>query len=133
MNIHSPIVSSSCILPVSKKQLDRLTEIIERIGDYSQRINLKFIDANQWEHTDIELYCSQLNKLSVNIRKKLNIFAHLIKRENSCKAGVTEFTLAPDGKLYPCPGYYYECPNEVICDVDEIECIQSMQRLIKYQ
>ena len=126
LNIYSPIVSSSCILPVSRKQLDHLAEVIERIGDYSQRINLKIVDASLWGQTDIELYCSQLSKLSVNIRRKLNIFAHLIKRENGCKAGVTEFALAPNGKLYPCPGYYYECPNEVICDVNEIECLQSI-------
>ncbi len=125
-NIDNPIEAGSCILPISRTGLDHLMETITKVGNHSKLINIKFMDISCWDPSDIEKYRMQLCSLGKTLREKLNIFAHYNKRENTCNAGVTEFALAPNGKLYYCPGFYYECPSEAICSIDKIETLSSI-------
>lgn len=39
-----------------------------------------------------------------------------LKNMNNCNAGVNHFTFAPNGKMYICPGFYYEKSDEYIGD-----------------
>ena len=90
------------------------------------RINLKFKDLFQWEQSDYDLFSLQLNGLEKSLQAKLNILTNCLKGDRNCKSGVTEFTLAPNGKLYPCPGFYYELPNDELCVADEINKLKTM-------
>ena len=125
-SLQAPIHSNACILLVNRISLRHLSDDIKRIVDFSMRINLKFSDIGEWEQSDFELYHEQLDYLNESEHQKLNVFAHTELRENSCKAGVSEFTLAPNGKIYSCAGYYYSCPDNSICEVDSISQINTI-------
>ena len=125
-SVKNPVKSNYCIYTVTRDRLDYLPQDLETIGDYSCGINLKFLDVGQWEANDYSVYAAKLAGLDESIRSKLNVIKHTNRCENSCRAGVSEFTLAPNGKLYHCPGYYYEAPDSAICTVDEIEKIKSI-------
>ena len=125
-NILAPVRSNTSILPVNRLNLGSLADNVKKIGDFTLRINLKFTDVGGWEKSDFELYREQLNYLNGTLRQKLSVISHTGARTNSCKAGVSEFTLAPNGKLYYCAGYYYLCPENSICEVDSIDLIKAV-------
>ena len=128
---HDPLIeSNSCILSIDREHLSHLADISERIGGYSKRINLKFTDLNQWKQSDFDMFRTQLNKLGNGICEKLNVFSYLLngdRSDSSCKAGISEFALAPNGKLYPCPGYYFELPAEEIGVIDKPDTFKMIE------
>lgn len=125
-NIKNPVYSNTCILPIDRQHLKDMSDYLAMINEYVLRINLKFMDVGEWAQSDLDLYREQLNILDESLCKKLSVFAQTESRENSCRAGVSEFTLAPNGKLYYCPGYYYLCPDNSICTVDNIQQINTV-------
>ena len=42
----------------------------------------------------------------------------MLKEMNNCGAGDTTITLAPNGKFYICPAFYYEDENDSIGDLE---------------
>ena len=126
-NLQSPIRSNSCILSINRERLDQIAESIKKLYNYSSRINLKVTDLCFWDKQDYLIYHSQLCQIDIPLRQRLNVFSDTSPQNNGgCQAGVTEFTLAPNGKLYHCPGYYYELPNDYICDIEEIDNLRNV-------
>ena len=80
------------------------------------RINFILSDIQFWSDEDLSLYSEQLinvasfikeNELSVNI----NVLHDVTVSERiyyGCDAGVNSYTLAPNGKIYICPAFYFE-------------------------
>ena len=125
-SMNTVIPSQSCILSIHREHLNGLAGRLREISESTSRINLKFTDSITWNSTDLELYRAQLNLLDDPIRRKLSVFSKPEQREYSCRAGLTEFTLAPNGKLYFCPGFYFEAPNNFICDIEEFKLLQQI-------
>lgn len=85
--------------------------------DVTPHLSVVFKDLVKFNENDFALYKTVLSKLSNHIEKlyvdgkspQFNLLTdrvYLDKMRN-CEAGVKTITLAPDGKFYVCPAFYY--------------------------
>lgn len=82
------------------------------------RLNVVITDVETFCDEDIETYRHVLLELSKDVRRfyldgrspQLNLLTDrmMLKTMNNCNAGDETITLAPDGKFYVCPAFYYE-------------------------
>lgn len=80
--------------------------------------NIVFVDVVSFTEDKIETYRTVLTELVKSVEssifKGMNINTNLITDRialdnmNNCGAGDTSITLAPNGKFYPCPAFYYD-------------------------
>ena len=82
------------------------------------RLNVVLTDVDKFKDSDIENYKSTLENLADGIVEKylqgrsvqLNLLTDrlMLSEMNNCGAGDSNLTLAPNGKFYLCPAFYYE-------------------------
>lgn len=103
------LIKSSDIIKQSLPDLDRLNIIIDDIAE----INMVGIE---------EYSCFLESLISVIVKEykkghsvQLNVLTDrlMLNEMNNCNAGYESITLAPDGKFYICPAFYYERENPV--------------------
>ena len=102
-DIHNPY--DTCILRVTANSVGYLDKIIHRILEYVHRINVVKIDYQFWDENTINEYTFQLQRIPADVNKRINLSNDIDNL--CCKAGISEFTYAPDGKFYVCPAFYY--------------------------
>jgi len=122
-NANVPIVVKS-----TKHQLFRMYQLLGRIITQAKRINIVIKDIETFDDEDFEAYKQVLDFLSEQIEHEylkgkspqLNLLTDrmMLSQMNNCGAGETHITLAPNGKFYICPAFYYE---DEACDVGDIE------------
>ena len=106
------------VLRTSKADLfEKYTEIAAIIGKVG-RLNVVITDVETFKDEDFETYKQVLSALSGNLEKlyldgkspQLNLLTDrmMLKTMNNCNAGDETVTLAPDGKFYVCPAFYFE-------------------------
>lgn len=117
--------SKSYVLRTNKADFfDRylfLNEILSKLS----RLSVTFIDEEKFTEDDFTTYKRILANLSAIIEKEyekghpvqFNLLTDrmMLKNMNNCGAGDTNITLAPDGKFYVCPAFYYDD----VCDGNE--------------
>ena len=91
-----------------------LDAVVGKIG----RLNIVITDIETFKDGDFDSYKQVLTALSGNIEKRyidglspqLNLLTDrmMLKTMNNCNAGDEVITLAPDGRFYVCPAFYYE-------------------------
>lgn len=91
-----------------------LKSAFERIS----RVNVVFTDVVSFTKADFDTYKQTLEVLRLSIVKEyekgntvqFNLLTDrmLLKEMNNCGAGDSNITLAPDGKFYVCPAFYYD-------------------------
>lgn len=94
--------------------IERIADIINRVA----RLNIVITDIDSFKDYDFDSYKVSLEFLSQKMENKyvnhvfpqVNLLTDriLLKEMNNCNAGNTSITLAPDGRFYPCPAFYYE-------------------------
>ncbi len=92
------------------------------------RVNIVFTDVETFTEVDFESYKyiltiigKELERLYVkNEAPQLNLLTDrlLLTQMNNCGAGDSTITLAPNGKFYVCPAFYYEDDSDNIGDVN---------------
>lgn len=106
------------VLRTSKADLfEKYAEIAAILGKIG-RLNVVITDIETFKDEDFETYKQVLAVLSGNIEKlyldgkspQLNLLTDrmMLKAMNNCNAGDETITLAPDGRFYVCPAFYYE-------------------------
>ncbi|GAB1414848.1 hypothetical protein MASR2M117_02540 [Paludibacter sp.] len=121
------------ILRVNKTNIDKLSDAIISFVNSVRRINVHLLDIDLFTQTDFDRYQQQLNKLSEiyskTYNKELNILTDrtVLYEMNNCDAGIKHITVAPNGKLYICPAFYYDNPENTIGSVDDEICIANKQ------
>lgn len=125
-NIDSFEGSKIVLLNIHNSDVKRLAEIVEKLIPKCTRINIifKFDIIN----IDMNLYRNELEKiekilfdyLSKKIFKEINVITDRLFLEdmNNCDCGENNFALAPNGKIYVCPAYYYEDENQFVGDLE---------------
>ena len=103
------------------------TYLVEQICRSIKRANIVISNIDPILAWDLDRYKSKLNDLSDIIEQEYvngnisqwNILTDRISlsKMNNCNAGDTSITLAPNGKLYVCPAFYYEDMEDSVGDV----------------
>ena len=96
------------------KQKDEITKLFAS----GVRINLCITDVEQFTDGQIETYKQVLNEWNaalLNLYKQdqspqFNLLTDrmMLEKMHNCEAGVSNITLAPNGKFYLCPAFYYD-------------------------
>ena len=125
------------VLRLDKKNLfaneDKISETLGRIS----RLNIVLTDIESFTEEDLIHYKSLLGKLSNSLEQlyvngetpQLNLLTDrmMLKQMNNCGAGDTTITLAPNGKFYICPAFYYEDEADSIGDLENGLDIKNKQ------
>lgn len=93
-----------------------------------QRLNVVITDVERMSDNDREQYKTILKALSDEVEKlyiegkspQLNLLTDriMLTEMNNCGAGDMTITLAPNGKLYVCPAFYYENEDDNVGDLE---------------
>lgn len=125
------------VLRINKERLlAHVQEISEAIGKVS-RLNIVLTDVESFTEEDLAHYKSLLGKLLDSLEQlyvdgktpQLNLLTDrmMLKQMNNCGAGDTTITLAPNGKFYICPAFYYEDEADSIGDLEHGLDIKNKQ------
>lgn len=125
------------VLRINKEYLfAHACEIAKAIGKIS-RLNIVLTDIETFTYDDFAQYKSLLEELSDSLEQlyvegkspQLNLLTDrmMLSKMNNCGAGDTNITLAPNGKFYVCPAFYYEKESDNIGDLDNGLDIKNKQ------
>lgn len=131
---------ATCIIHSS---FEELAEHIAIINDWLRRIarlNVVLTDIEQFKDSDIECYKKTLEALADDIVElfrqgrsvQLNLLTDrlMLTKMNNCGAGDSNVTLAPNGKFYLCPAFYYEDEKQSVGDIKSGLDIKNSQLLL---
>lgn len=130
-----PVVHNreNLILRISRECLDSLAGTVMHFAGDTQRINVHLLDMDLYNQVDFDTYREQLAVLSDTYGKtsgkELNILTDriMLSEMNNCGAGITHITVAPNGKLYVCPAFYYDDAENSIGSIDDEIRIKNRQ------
>ena len=110
-----------------------ITKALENVP----RLNIMLTDIETFTDDDFTAYKSLLEKLSKAIEQmyiegkvpQLNLLTDrmMLQKMNNCGAGDTTITLAPNGKFYVCPAFYYEDEKNSVGDLEHGVDIKNKQ------
>ena len=96
------------------RQYPQIAGILGRVA----RLNVIITDIETFGEEDFSRYAAALRILSGSVltlflqgkRPQLNLLTDrlMLEEMNNCNAGWKNITLAPDGRFYICPAFYYE-------------------------
>lgn len=123
-------VSENNIVLISKKHIKNLSEIVSMILDKEKayRINIVIKDLDEWDDSTLYDYKTQIEKISERLymlflnSKSISINVLTDIFDNTCiidcGSGVNSFAVAPNGKIYICPAFYFNNEDDSIGDLD---------------
>lgn len=116
------------VLKTNLNNLSTHRETLFEMFGRVKRLNIVLSDIIHFKDVDFSLYKSLLDDLSDCLVKyyikghnvQLNLLTDrtLLNKMNNCNAGDKCITLAPNGRFYICPAYYYEADSDNIGDLD---------------
>lgn len=106
---------ANCLFNLRQSEIENLAALTDKLLDHSNRINLYITELSA--QFDEQTYRRQLEQIKDSILdrlektgelKEVNLLTDLcfMDRHDSCKAGDSHFTVAPNGQLYTCPAFY---------------------------
>lgn len=106
------------VLRVDKRTLFEKTDEIAKVLKDCVRLNIVITDVEKFSDADFETYKTILGSFSKELETlyiagkspQLNLLTDrmMLDGMNNCNAGSESITLAPDGRFYVCPGFYYD-------------------------
>lgn len=119
--------NSTCILHTTRKELTSNLSKVEDVLSKATRLNIVLTDVETFKDEDIDDYKKTLGNLAEGIVRlcqkgknaQLNLLTDriLLSKMNNCGAGDTCITLAPNGKFYVCPAFYYDNEMDYVGDL----------------
>lgn len=101
------------------------------------RLNIVLTDIETFTENDFESYKTFLYRLGDKIEKlyisgksvQLNLLTDrmMLQQMNNCGAGDTTITLAPNGKFYNCPAFYYDNEADSVGNLEQGLDIKNRQ------
>lgn len=127
---------SICILQTDKADFFRFYKDVPSILKTSKRLNIFIKDVDSFSEEDFVNYQKCLDEIvdclvrmfDEGHQPQLNLITDrlYLNQMNNCGAGKTSIVLAPDGKFYICPSFYYN-GEESVGDVQSGLCIRNAQ------
>ncbi len=112
------------VVRLTKKELFANGETIAEMIPKVKRLNIVITDLETFTDEDIKEYEQVLDRLANMLKAEylgghtpqLNLLTDrmMLTHPNHCNAGVENITLAPNGRFYICPAFYYSDPNDSI-------------------
>ena len=125
------------VLRTSKAELFARYRELEEVLKKCQRQNVVITDVETFTEEDFNTYKDVLTDLAETLKTlyvggktpQLNLLTDrmMLKEMNSCGAGDSTITLAPNGKFYVCPAFYYEDEADSIGDLEHGLDIKNKQ------
>ncbi len=117
--IYTSDIVKSYVLRLNKEELFSGRSQLEKLLlNHNQRLNIVITDLESFTDDDFTRYRDTLAQLSEFIETQyleskaiqLNVLTDRIalNEMNNCNAGWKSITLAPDGKFYVCPAFYFD-------------------------
>ena len=110
--------AKNLVLRMSFSEMLKQKDGIAKLFTQGKRINLCITDVEQFADEQIEAYKQVLNEWNaalLNLYKQgqspqFNLLTDrmMLEKMHNCEAGVNNITLAPNGKFYLCPAFYYD-------------------------
>jgi uncharacterized protein len=107
----------NAILLVMRHRLRDLSKLVDRLIQSHARINIILEDIENWDDEHLAVYEEQLGVIVETTRQcfamgrsvEINVLTDLWHLTGICDCGAGEenFTIAPNGKIYLCPAFYY--------------------------
>jgi radical SAM peptide maturase (CXXX-repeat target family)/CXXX repeat peptide maturase len=127
------------ILLLNRHNISNLYELTEKLFNKVDRINLVLEDVDKWDKKDTEQYNMQLDLVVPFIagnynqgeELEINILTDIwnLSSMKNCDAGTGTFTLAPNGRIYMCPAFYFDDPDSYVGTLTDGICIKNPQLL----
>lgn len=130
---------ATCIIKSSRRELaDHPPTIQDWLGQV-ERLNVVLTDVETFTDEEIEAYQKTLESIADNVVElyrsgksvQLNLLTDrlILKDMNNCNAGDANVTLAPNGKFYLCPAFYYDDEQQSVGDLTTGLDIKNRQLL----
>lgn len=117
------------ILRLKMSQIRDLEMIYYNFRNRFARISVILTDMETTDEDSMNRYRIDLSKVkdyifrgwNIDLEFQINIITDrmTLREMNNCNAGVTHFTIAPNGKFYICPGFYINNPKQNIGSFSE--------------
>ena len=130
---------SDGIYRFSRQKINSLGKNIQSLLKNKDRINLVIEDMEEWNAADVEKYKEQMDEIVQYLSQKYQRGEYLeinrltdlwdIQKMDNCEAGEKTFALAPNGKIYICPAFYFENPDNYIGTLEDGINIKNGQLL----
>jgi len=114
---------TNLIVRVAKNKLNEFIDEAPLFTGRVKRINILLDKLNTYSEQEAKDYQQQLKKMAEIIQQTCISGAPLefssitdrmmLDTMRNCDAGITNFTVAPDGAWYLCPGFYYTGKNSL--------------------
>ena len=115
------------ILRICRMDINELETAYDEIKDRCARLNVVITDIYKFTDSELDSYKAVLAKLGNKVQQnivnggnmQLNLLTDrlTLKAMNNCNAGDEVVTLMPNGKFYPCAGFYYDNSDEDFGDL----------------
>ena len=125
------------VLRTTKDQLFINCAEVKGILQKVKHLSIIIIDVDKFTEADFDAYRKVLDEMVKDVTAlfieglspQLNILTDriMLKEMNNCGAGDTNITLAPNGKFYVCPAFYYENVEDSIGDLEYGLDIKNLQ------
>lgn len=142
-SIPTDIYCKHLVLRLTIKNFLNNSSMIMSIIPNVERINICFTDIECFSNKDIEKYSLVLEDISKKLIEELengkfhqvNILTDrlFLSEMKNCGAGVSNITLAPNGRFYICPAFYYDEQMQIdnMMNYKDIEFDRSVGDLSK--
>ena len=117
------VEAKNLVLRLAFSEMFAKKDEIAKLFASGARINLCITDVEQFTDEQIEVYKQVLNEWNtvlLNLYKQsqspqFNLLTDrmMLDKMHNCEAGVSNITLAPNGKFYLCPAFYYDEQTKV--------------------
>lgn len=106
------------LLRIGRAQMEKVVPFVREIKSRLVRLNVVLTDVESFGPDDFSAYGVMLGKLGDLVAEEylagnslqINLVTDrvMLTAMNNCNAGAETLTLAPDGRFYVCPAFYYE-------------------------
>ena len=127
----------SIVVRTGKKAFFADYSLLDGILPKVSRLNVVITDITTFTDDDFKAYEAALTHLSEVVKKEyvanhpvqFNLLTDriMLKEMNNCGAGDESLTLAPNGRFYVCPAFFYDDEAESVGDIDNGPALKNPQ------
>ena len=126
---------SNIILRVGSNNLKLLYGIVKKLIGKFKRLNIILKNVDTLEELSFDMYHRQLEQIRILLENEyrngnfveISVISDrlFLTTMNNCGAGCDHITLAPNGKFYLCPAFYYDNSDNSIGTIKDMENLKN--------